>query len=613
MKSNGKVMFLFVTVLLVSVLLTYTPLNVDHQLAMTDGAGQEGTDGTLRNQNNNAVTAGIDHDPIKITGDQEFQDTAILETWGGEGIVGDPYIIEGYDIDRNGEDGDCILIANTTVHFVIRDCFLARANQSNRAGIWLTNVSNCLIENNVFFENRLGISGNTESCTIVDNTIIGIANGAPVDWAIWLQDSNFTSIVGNTMNVTDYGVRLNSCKFSSIEDNTIRDIDNRGVYVEQCLNVSIIDNECINNNVGGIYVGSSDNNVMTRNFCNGSLSGIYVVSLTDGVISECTLTGNAVGLLVTNAGGMLCTNNIITDSENQGIQIAGASPYNDYLWNTLKNNPVHIECLSPDNNIEYGYYDDYSGFDQDNDGFGDVPYYCDGTNPDADYHPLVFEPTVPVWDAGPIDHILEFGTDFQYALDVNSLSPIDDWYINDTSQFIIDDFGVINNKVLLDVGVYPLDVTATSVYGLSIEGTFTVTVEDTTIPIWISQVENKNYSYGDEIKIQIAAWDLAGIQSWVLSDSGNFTLTGFSYADTGVATITGSENLAIGVYPISLSVYDVHGNVAIAEFTVTVTEQTLGGTDGVGFIVSSAGLGIAVVALLLGLGAFLNTRKESKT
>jgi hypothetical protein len=44
-----------------------------------------------------------------------------------------------------------------------------------------------------------------------------------------------------------------------------------------------------------------------------------------------------------------------------------------------------------------------------------------------------------------------------------------------------------------------------------------------------------------------------------------------------------------------------------------VTEQTLGGTDGVGFIVSSAGLGIAVVALLLGLGAFLNTRKESKT
>ncbi len=705
MKKRGMHAYI-ASVILVGLFLTFIPYSSELPTANRRAEHDEGIV-IPESPEKNLRAAGIDHDPITINGNLEFDDTASLEGWDGNGGEAQPYIIEGYDIDRNGEDGNCILIENTSVHFVIRDCFLVRANRSDRAGIWLTNASNCRIENNTFYQNRHGIHAVTENCIITNNTIMGIVSGIVTDFSITLSLSNNTIISENRINGTTHGLWLTTCEYSTIENNDLIDISQRGVRVEFCLNVSIIGNMCANNNVGGIFVSNSDNNVIVNNYCSNGLAGIYVSFLTDCIISDCTLIGNSVGLLVTNAGGMLCTNNLFLDSENQGIQISGTSSYNDYLWSTFKNNPIHVECLSPDNNIEYGYYDDYSGFDQNNDGFGDVPYYCDGTNPDADHHPLVFEPTVPVWNPTPIDQIVEYGSDFEYALDIISPPPVDEWYINDTSHFIIDNEGVINNKILLEVGIYPLDVTATNVYGTLVEGTFKVTVQDTVAPVWNSQVENRSYAYGESVEFQMIAWDLAGIDRWTSSDTENFTLTDISSANTGIAIIknalmlprgeypftltvydnhdnmlnaqfyvivgeepvddispvwivspydisieeglpfilqvgaydesgidsweltgssafaiddngiiTNSSTLAVGVYNLEIRVFDPVGNFDSATFIVTVIASDGNGTTGdgaieVGFIISTAGLAIAVVALFLGLGAFLNSRKSS--
>ena len=62
--------------------------------------------------------------------------------------------------------------------------------------------------------------------------------------------------------------------------------------------------------------------------------------------------------------------------------------------------------------------------------------------------------------------------------------------------------------------------------------------------------------------------------------------------------------------------YDPEGNYCSATFTVTVIEAGTVepttppvGTSDFGFIMSTAGLGLALVAFFLGLGAFLNARK----
>jgi len=66
-------------------------------------------------------TTYIPHAPIWIMDDFDFQSQASSEGWPGSGTPGDPYVIEGYDI--NGSiAGHCIWIETTTAHFEINNC-----------------------------------------------------------------------------------------------------------------------------------------------------------------------------------------------------------------------------------------------------------------------------------------------------------------------------------------------------------------------------------------------------------------------------------------------------------------------------------------------------------
>ncbi|MHA2146912.1 MAG: hypothetical protein ACXAB0_15810, partial [Candidatus Thorarchaeota archaeon] len=199
---------------------------------------------------------------------------------------------------------------------------------------------------------------------------------------------------------------------------------------------------------------------------------------------------------------------------------------------------------------------------------------------------------------------------FSYNLEISSSVLIEDWYISDTTHFFVDETGTIRNTDILDVGIYSIDILVTNVYGLSMEGSFTVTVEDSVNPLWISQIQDKSFSYGDDIEIELMAWDLAGIDNWDISDSGNFSISTTSFAENGILTIMGIDNLAVGTYPLTITAYDPSGNYVTATLTVTVTTATPagGGTD---FIVSTAGLGIAIVALIVGVFSLIGSRKSS--
>jgi parallel beta-helix repeat protein len=610
MKNKGKLVSLLLSVLLVSLILSYTPQTTDLGMALNRGAEHNSTQGILNPQEFWSIRAGISHAPIFINSDSNFTDTVSAEGWDGEGTEEYPYIIEGYDIDRNGEDGHCIWIENTTVHFVIRDCYLANANQTDRAGILLNNVSNCRIENNIFYKNVYGISAWTEHCTIIDNQMVG--NEIVTDNQIWLYIANQTSVIGNSINGSNYGIRGVGCQDTMIEGNIVRDGNNYGFSMGISTNTTLIDNAFINNNVMGISIEVCDEATLIRNFCNDSMVGIYFVDITDCIISGCTLEDNDQGFLITNGNNILCTDSRFQDSTFQGVQISGSTSSNHFQWNTFKNNPTNFESISSGNDLEYCYYDDYTGTDVNDDGFGDTPYTSAGPVPAVDDHPLVYDPAAPVWSPSPMDQLIEYGQPLNYQLNVASASPIVDWSICDTADFLVDDNGVVSNKAMLETGTHPVGVTATNIYGFSVSGSFTVTVEDTTDPVWITHIVERQYMFGTPIEFQVSAWDLAGIQSWVLSDTENFTLAEISFADTGIATITGDTNLAVGVYPIALSAYDAHGNVATAEFTVTITEATPppGGTDGSGFIVSTVGLGIAVMALIMALVSLITTRKR---
>jgi parallel beta-helix repeat protein len=158
------------------------------------------------------------HPPLVIDGNADFEQFALKEGWIGNGILSNPYIIDGLTIEYYY--GRILIdIRNTDVYFQISNCNLNLGFH----GVFLKNVTNANIANNIFTENGNGIILiESYNNTIIDNTIV---------------------------NSKKNGIHL---IFS--EENTL------------------ITNQLSNNGITGIYIEASPNNrVLGNNLFNNSL------------------------------------------------------------------------------------------------------------------------------------------------------------------------------------------------------------------------------------------------------------------------------------------------------------------------------------------------------
>ncbi len=597
MKRGNKLLSFFVSVLLVSLVVTCSPYN--------DAALKSDVS---RINMNEQVLAGIVHDPIAIDSDFQFGVQAEAESWLGDGSVSDPWIIEGYDIDVGGAAENGIIIENTTAHFIVRDCLLEGATQTDYAGIRLWNVTNGNLLNNRIHNNYYGILGNANH-TVISNNVINTTTGQ----GIILSQSYYTQIIGNELIGTS--LRLSSSAFIEIQSNVIVSTGGHSILVSSSDNITISGNNCTGGSISSVEVFVCEGLVLENNLVVDSYRGIYLDTITSSRVESTTLRGNTDGLYLYDSSDIRVMYCNITDNTNTGLVETQGSSGNIISWNEFLNNTNHVQDETLASSVyDFNYYDDYTGNDLNGDGFGEEPYVIPLLG-DWDTHPLVYHPTGVTWSHTLSDHILELGATFSYDLNVTSSSPIYDWTINDNQYFFVDNEGVVTDKGNLEIGVYSLDVSATNVYGFSIVGSFSVTVGDSTDPVWITEARNKNYNYGNWIEFQIVVWDYAGIESWTISDNENFTLIEEAFGETGIATIINTHILAPGDYAIILEAFDSNANSVSMSFSVTVNVVTSPdpgpgiGSD-IGFILSLAGIGVAVVALLFGVCAFLNTRKK---
>lgn len=106
--------------------------------------------------------------PIYIYGNDGF-------TWAngvvrGSGTAADPYLIEGWVIETAGYDYG-IYIANTTAHFVIKNCQIRYPQE--KAGIYLSAVRNGRIEGTSVYGGRVGIHLMAASDIVITGNAIG--------------------------------------------------------------------------------------------------------------------------------------------------------------------------------------------------------------------------------------------------------------------------------------------------------------------------------------------------------------------------------------------------------------------------------------------------------
>ncbi len=155
----------------------------------------------------NVIISGTPHAPIVIDGDANFTLTASNEGWIGDGSSGNPFIINGLDIDRDGSAGHCINISNTQVNFTISNCNLTGANVDSGAGIYLDNVKNARIVDNICQQNTHGVfiqGRGSKNCTLTNNTctknsVSGIQLVACLNISLMQRRLSLYSI-GNTLS-----------------------------------------------------------------------------------------------------------------------------------------------------------------------------------------------------------------------------------------------------------------------------------------------------------------------------------------------------------------------------------------------------------------------------
>ena len=599
MKRRSQLLSIFVLFIL---LLFYS---ANSQIDIEQDSGNKRSQDILHKSMGTRV-AGIAHDAIIIGSDEEFTTKAAEENWLGDGSITTPFIIEGFDIDVGGLGGNCIKVENTTVYFIIQNCYLTG---SGDAGVRLGNLTNGVVRNNDFVSNSRGIAGNANYTTISENFI----NCTGASRCIEMSQTYYCKFVGNELIGSNYGVRLSSSPFNEIMNNTIIPEWAGGIYLSVSDNCTIRGNEVSKATIAGIDLFWCDNAVLQDNLVFDCSMGIQLDTCPYSKILSSTVRDNFEGMVLTYSSEslvMYCTiqNNSLTGLELDTGNLVVVS------WNEFRSNNAHVLDAATDSVIDANYYDDYTGSDLNGDGFGEEPYVIPPLS-SLDIHPLVFTPTPVVWSHALSNQFVELGNDFVYDLDVTSSAPIYQWTVSPGQYFVIDNEGIIRDRGDLEVGIYNLDVTVTNIYGLGAEGSFSVTVVDTINPEWITAARNRTYNYGSSIEFQVGAWDPAGIENWTMSDNENFLLIEESYGETSLATIINTHILNVGEYQISLEAIDTNGNTASMVFTITIiaTNAGQGTSSDLAFILSLAGIGVAAFALVIGLIAFMTSRRQIKS
>ncbi len=301
----------------------------------------------------------------------------------GNIVVNKSVTILGQDepvIDGNAK-GEIFTITNKNVTIsglVIKNSGISYLEEN--AGIRLKEVSGCTISNNKFLNNFFAIYiAKSFNCVIKNNFIKGEKK----------RETNS----GN-------GIHLWYCKNITIKNN---DISNHrdGIYFEFVRDGLITNNISKNNlryglhfmfsdsceyrentfenNGAGVAVMYTKNVLMKKNIFRhnwgAATYGILLKDITDSEINKNRFEENSTGIYIEGCNRIKITqNNFIKNG--WAIKLMANSMGNSFIDNNFVANSFDVSTNSMQNfnTFETNYWAEYSGYDLDKDGFGDIPF-----------------------------------------------------------------------------------------------------------------------------------------------------------------------------------------------------------------------------------------------
>ena len=247
-------------------------------------------------------------------------------------------------IIASNETGKNVISVGTRSNSKIRGFTISGATGAAFSGISLNLCDGCIIENNKFLNNNMGISVGGSENTVVRNNIV--TNGAGT--GIHISQSGSTTISGN--QVSGYGtsgIKIASSQGrNTISGNNVIQNSGNGVSLEDTYDQVLENNTVSSNGKEGINLARSNNNNLKNNIVSYSgNNGIRMESSSENTVWNNEVSGNNTtdnnhGIFLYESRDSYVQDNTVSECE-YGIALRGA------VNNSVKNNNVH-HCSSTD-------------------------------------------------------------------------------------------------------------------------------------------------------------------------------------------------------------------------------------------------------------------------
>lgn len=250
----------------------------------------------------------------------------------------------------------------------------------DRAAIKVNRKNNCIIEKNRIYDAFFGVYLKyAKDCKIRDNEIIGKAlnesssgNGIHLWYSkrvlierniiknhrdgIYLEFVDSTQVLNNvSIDNLRYGLHF---MFSNDDDykHNIFKTNGAGVAVMFSKNIKMINNQFINNWGGNSY-------------------GLLLKEIYDAEISGNQFTQNTIGIYGESATRVVINKNTFSNN-GWALKILGSSMDNTITQNNFFSNSFNLSTNTARNynNYDGNYWSEYTGYDLNRDGIGDIPY-----------------------------------------------------------------------------------------------------------------------------------------------------------------------------------------------------------------------------------------------
>lgn len=316
--------------------------------------------------------------PILIDAESDFD--AEHGVVRGSGIISDPYVIEGWQIDvsRDCPERSCtgIVVQNANASFVIRNVIIRGGIYDN--GIRFSGVKNARLESVLVESGGDGISVVASiNVTLFRNVVVGDDRGIFVTQShdVWVcassislgvqgivvEDASRISLLDNILT----GNKANGVLFlhvtnSTLEGNTITETSFRGIALFNSSDIVASRNRIVGSGEECLYVASGGRTSMIQNeVSNCEWAGVSVYKSDENLVKDNLVARTPSGVLFSDSSRNVAAFNSVTDT-GWGITIASDSDANYIVENTVSLS-AHVGILlirfddhTPDRNIIQG-------------------------------------------------------------------------------------------------------------------------------------------------------------------------------------------------------------------------------------------------------------------